>query len=122
MLGLAHGPHSPRAVSRAPPAIRSRLKRFGTDRDRTCPVARLRETGCVDKYSTMLANILPRLQECGDGALPGEIARETVLGRFEDEPHSFESFDDFDPKRTHARVHPIAEHTGGAHDMMLALA
>ena len=80
VLGLADRPHAPRAVARAPPAVGRDRDALAAHLERAAPAARLREAHRVEQHAAVLADVLARLLERGDRAVPGEVAGDPVLG------------------------------------------
>ena len=84
---------------------------LAADLERPRPEPRLREAHRVEQHPPVLADVLARLEERLDGALPREVACDAVLRRFEYEAHLPQPLDDLDPERAHARVHTVSELT-----------
>src|SRR5262249_49004503 len=115
MLGLADRAHAPRAVARAPPAVRCHRYPPAAHLERSAPAPRLREAHRVEQHAAVFADVLARLLERGDRAVRGEAAGDPVWVRFEHEAHALERLHHPDAERPDARVHAVAELARRAH-------
>src|SRR5262249_26967383 len=119
MLGLADGTHAPRAVAGAPPPVGRDIEVLVADFERPRPEAGLGEAHRVEQHPPVLPDVLARLEERRDRALPRQVAGDAVLGGLQDHAHLLQAFDDLDVERPDARVHAVVELARGPHDPML---
>ena len=116
VLGLADRTHAPGAVARAPPAVGGHRDLLAADLERAAPAAGLREAHRVEEHAAVLADVLARLLERGDRAVPGEVAGDPVRVRLEHEADPLERLHHLDAERPGARIHAVAELARRAHD------